>query len=295
MEINKLYQIKIENIWGMYDFTWDLHPQVNILIGKNGSGKTTFIHLLYALLDFRVDLLKKYTYRKISIQCNLGELTYQANNRRIALNGHFFDKKEMQETKIAFVSTFDTTLSHKKSTNKLKYLYHKKTALDDYLSKLLNDFISYQLDIYKPQNLPYSENSLPEQDKKIGENKLYLFFTILNEIFDSKYRITNDEHNISVFHLQNAEKIEHQDLSSGEKQLLIILLQALLTKNQPFILLLDEPELSLHLSIQEKLIAYIKQLNEQIQLIIVTHSPSMIRKGYMDAYIEIETLKTYAK
>jgi wyosine [tRNA(Phe)-imidazoG37] synthetase (radical SAM superfamily) len=71
-------------------------------------------------------------------------------------------------------------------------------------------------------------------------------------------------------------------LSSGEKQVFLILLTVLLQDGKPYILLLDEPEISLHIEWQRVLIKMIRDLNENCQIIIVTHSPSIYFKGWSD-------------
>ena len=51
MKANKIQKIEIRNIWGKYNFRWEnLNPDVNILTGINGSGKTTFFNIIDALL-----------------------------------------------------------------------------------------------------------------------------------------------------------------------------------------------------------------------------------------------------
>jgi ABC-type molybdenum transport system ATPase subunit/photorepair protein PhrA len=76
------------------------------------------------------------------------------------------------------------------------------------------------------------------------------------------------------------DKLELTALSSGEKQLILILLRVVNTSDKPTILSLDEPEISLHLTWQESLIKTIKGINEQCQLIIVTHSPALVMNGW---------------
>lgn len=292
--INQIQHISIEKIWGLYDFSWELIPSVNVLIGENGSGKSTVINLLYALLSFDIKLLEKYDYKKISIHTNIGELWYQKGSK-------YFDiYKNNFETNIAFISTFDKLIIKKPAKDKtVKYSYYKATSLDNELAELIDDFIRYQLDIYMPghTNLHHSTEKLTYKVKEVMDKNLNIFFEILNKaIFKNKYEaIIDNNYSISLIHCQTKQEIKLSKLSSGEKQILIILLQALVTKNQPCIFLLDEPEVSLHLSIQEQLIDTIRKLNENAQLIIVTHSPSIVRKGYMDSYFEIENLKTYEK
>jgi predicted ATPase len=65
-------------------------------------------------------------------------------------------------------------------------------------------------------------------------------------------------------------------LSSGEKQLLILLTQALLWEDRPVVYVVDEPELSLHVKWQERLLKSLVELGGQIQIIVATHSPDII-------------------
>ncbi|VVE15639.1 hypothetical protein PCA20602_02869 [Pandoraea capi] len=67
-------------------------------------------------------------------------------------------------------------------------------------------------------------------------------------------------------------------LSSGEKQLLILFIEALLQRQQPYIFLADEPELSLHISWQRQVISAIIKLNPNAQVIVATHSPEIAGK-----------------
>ncbi len=58
------------------------------------------------------------------------------------------------------------------------------------------------------------------------------------------------------------------------------------------ILVMDEPESSLHLEWQERLIEIMLKLNEHIQLIIATHSPGIMMKVWLDKVTEIENITT---
>ena len=63
-----------------------------------------------------------------------------------------------------------------------------------------------------------------------------------------------------TYHLDN--------LSSGEKQLLILFIEAILQRQQRMVYLADEPELSLHISWQREILSTIQQLNPNSQIII---------------------------
>lgn len=73
----------------------------------------------------------------------------------------------------------------------------------------------------------------------------------------------------------NKKPIPIPELSSGEKQLLILLIETLLQENKFYIFIADEPELSLHIEWQSKVISSLKKLNPSSQVIVATHSPEI--------------------
>ncbi|WP_371864363.1 AAA family ATPase [Acinetobacter seifertii] len=75
---------------------------------------------------------------------------------------------------------------------------------------------------------------------------------------------------------QSGKNLSLKQLSSGEKQLLIILGEAFLQEGKRFIYFADEPELSLHVFWQEHLVQHLKQLNPNAQIIFATHSPDIV-------------------
>lgn len=57
-KINHL-SLKIEGLWREGNvFEWTLNPDVNILSGQNGSGKSTVLRILYAVLTNKSGYLK---------------------------------------------------------------------------------------------------------------------------------------------------------------------------------------------------------------------------------------------
>jgi predicted ATP-dependent endonuclease of OLD family len=81
-------------------------------------------------------------------------------------------------------------------------------------------------------------------------------------------------------------------LSSGEKQMLVIMLTALVQENSHCVMLMDEPEISLHIEWQQQLIGLIRTLNPNAQIILCTHSPAIIMNGWADAVTEMEDITT---
>lgn len=98
-----------------------------------------------------------------------------------------------------------------------------------------------------------------------------------------------------VFEYKNGnKKLSYDDLSSGEKQLVYIIIKSILTveigQDKTNVLLLDEPEISLHLSWQEKLLNTLSSINPNGQIILATHSPAIVMNGYMRSYIDFDNI-----
>lgn len=91
-----------------------------------------------------------------------------------------------------------------------------------------------------------------------------------------------------VFVKSDGMIIKPHQLSSGEKQILLILLSTLLHRNNPYILLMDEPEISLHPDWQEKLITIIRKINQNAQIIMATHSPALVLEDWFGQIIDID-------
>jgi len=74
-------------------------------------------------------------------------------------------------------------------------------------------------------------------------------------------------------------------LSSGEKQILLLLLRVFLLEERPSVILIDEPENSLDIEWQYMLIDALVKLNPNAQYFITTHSPSIFGNGWGDRVI----------
>ena len=94
---------------------------------------------------------------------------------------------------------------------------------------------------------------------------------------------------------QDGELLFPYKLSSGEKQMLVILLTVLVQDNAHCVLFMDEPEASLHIEWQQKLISMIRELNPNVQIILTTHSPAVIMEGWLDAVTEVSDIATSYK
>lgn len=114
------------------------------------------------------------------------------------------------------------------------------------------------------------------------------FLNTLNEMLQGK-RAEVGESNEIGFRTKNDQSLTPMMLSSGEKQLYILLGEVLLQRSQPYVFVADEPELSLHVKWQERLISSMRQLNSSSQILAATHSPDIVGALHHSA-IDMESL-----
>ena len=127
------------------------------------------------------------------------------------------------------------------------------------------------------------------EESFLKRTKIYRFKRAFNDFFDDlKFdRINNDFFNdINILFKKYGKTINIDNLSSGEKQ--IVFRGAYLLKNSQAItggiVLIDEPELSMHPKWQEKILKYYRDLfvedNEQtVQIILATHSEYILKSA----------------
>lgn len=126
--------------------------------------------------------------------------------------------------------------------------------------------------------------------KKGNINAVDTFKKQLNLFLNESGKSAVLDHNDWMFITDEGVQLNLSQLSSGERQLAYILATAANTIGGPTLLLMDEPEVSLHLNWQEKILDAILEINPQMQIIAVTHSPGIIMHGHMDAYIEMKDI-----
>ena len=124
-----------------------------------------------------------------------------------------------------------------------------------------------------------------EEDRENIFAPLHLYENTVNSFLEDK-TIKVDESGDLKIELSSKSELNWRSLSSGEKQILILLTQALLKLNEPVVYIADEPELSLHVTWQEKLLESLSTLGGQKQIIVATHSPDIVGK-YRDNVISL--------
>ena len=114
-----------------------------------------------------------------------------------------------------------------------------------------------------------------EEDKERIFAALRLYEKTVNAFLEDKSAEVDGNGQLKI-RLSSSLELDWHLLSSGEKQILILLTQALLKFNDPVVYIADEPELSLHITWQEKLLKSLVTLGRQMQVIVATHSPDIV-------------------
>lgn len=118
------------------------------------------------------------------------------------------------------------------------------------------------------------------QKNKLVRKPLTQYLDIVNRFFKegSKEVIIDSDGEIRIKLLDVNSEIDVVNLSSGEKQLFILFAHLLfeLSGVENGILLVDEPELSLHLSWQRKFLSSVQEASKDTEIIVATHSPELV-------------------
>lgn len=265
-------QIEIESLWsGRKHVVWNLDRQVNILSGVNGVGKSTILNKVVKGLstggDFRNHMLKGVHLKVVP-----------ADAKRIR-----FD----------VIRSFDRPLINAEVVTNMNVTL--ATELDWQLFNLQRKYLDYQVNIGN-RIIACLQTGAPdaaERANKISEPKKK-FQDIMDDLFsETGKKIIRTENEIKF--TQIGETLLPYQLSSGEKQMLAILLTVLIEDNQPYVLFMDEPEVSLHIEWQKRLIDLILELNPNVQIILTTHSPAVIMNGWIDKVTEVSDITDQKK
>ena len=260
-------QIEIESLWsGTKHIVWNLDRKVNILSGVNGVGKSTILNKVVKGLtaggEFPSHLLKGVHLK-----------VYPEDARWIRSD---------------IIRSFDRPLLNADLVSKIDISL--ATELDWQLYKLQRKYLDYQVNIGNRMiaELQSGDPNAAQKAQDLARPKT-TFQDIIDSLFaDTGKKIVRTENEIRFS--QIGETLVPYLLSSGEKQILAILLTVLVEDCLPFVLFMDEPEVSLHVEWQKQLIDLILRLNPQVQIILTTHSPAMIMNGWADKVTEVSDI-----
>jgi predicted ATP-binding protein involved in virulence len=267
-------RIEIDSLWsGKKHIVWELNRHVNILSGMNGVGKSTILnkvvkgliaggefpsHMLKGVhLDVEPDDAKWIRFDIIR--------SLDSNLQQALAEGEGFLRQALS----ALAGVGGGSL------------------LDIQLYNLQRKYLDYQVNIGNRiiQKLQSGDTDAAQQ---LSQKKTR-FQDIVDDLFrDTGKKMIRTENELRF--TQIGEVLLPYQLSSGEKQILIILLTVLVEDNQPYVLFMDEPEVSLHLEWQKRLVDLCLELNPNVQIILTTHSPAIVMNGWVDSVTEVSDI-----
>jgi len=261
-------RIEIESLWsGKKHVVWELNRQVNILSGINGVGKSTILNKVVKSVNTNGDIINHL------------------------LKGVHIDVVPADATHIRFdiIRSLDSPLLDNETMNMVDTRI--RSALDFQLFHLQRKYLDYQVNIGN-RIIQQLQAGHADAAQQLSMQKTR-FQDVIDDLFsETGKKIVRTENEIRFS--QIGETLVPYQLSSGEKQMLAILLTVLVEDNQPTVLFMDEPEVSLHIEWQKRLIDLCLELNPHVQIILTTHSPAVIMNGWVDAVTEVSDITVNA-
>ncbi len=271
-------RIEIDALWsGKKHIVWELSPQVNILSGINGVGKSTILNKVvkgliaggefpsHMLKGVRIDVvpedarwIRYDVIRSLDSPMLLSpDGSGNPNNADILKGTPFASKMEG-------ASMLDVLLYH-----------------------LQRRYLDYQVNIGN-RIIEQLQQGNADAAQQLSQKKRR-FQDIVDDLFsETGKKIVRTENEIRF--TQIGEMLMPYQLSSGEKQMLAILLTVLVEDDLPYVLFMDEPEVSLHIEWQKRLIDLCLELNPNVQIILTTHSPAVVMNGWVDQVTEVSDI-----
>lgn len=283
----KIKKIEIKNNKILKDISIDFEKNGKIIdtivvAGSNGSGKTTFLESIWnyflEISEYRRDILEKVDItfnddfeklKELDIIRHLKYANYDEKN----------DIKTYKETvslfkvlpKLIYIPTEINFNEVKTETTNFYREYSFFNIVDFNMIKDIPSYIVSRIIYMLGQN----ENlTMLDARKKVTE-EINGIFNILE--LDVKLKgISKDGKNMPIFENSQGEEFDINELSSGEKQLFLRTLSIKMLEPEDSIILIDEPELSLHPKWQQQIIKVYQSIGKNNQIIVATHSPHIL-------------------
>lgn len=297
--------IDVSGLLGKSDIHWDLKPDINILGGANGSGKSTLLHALdipfhmdskeyngihchayfesfvlelYSGIKYHVKRLATTSQKELDLSINNGmEQKVVKTHQDISLSVETLSPNKnkgdfVKPSHCIYINTSD--IAYRTINNLLEFSQQVKrpgsTMLDLLIEHALNE-----------RNKLFSQmvyNAMNKEDNKELSRLQNLFgrFDKVVSEFMPTYQLLNPSSLQFSIADEDNNGILYHDLSTGEKQVLYILLKVTNTLGEPTLLFLDEPDLGMHIDWKKILLKRLLKINPNMQIIAATHSPSLI-------------------
>ena len=195
-------------------------------------------------------------------------------------------------------SSFPKRLLNEKGTLSINEFDKKFKSLKEKIEKLKRFGLSeseQEIPEYDEKNASVLLVYLKDSEEKISVfngllSRLELFTGILNERRFTFKSIKIDKNKGFIFLTKNDAELKLTDLSSGEQHEVVLLYELIFKTNPNTLVLIDEPEISLHVTWQKEFLSDLLKILElqKMQVIVATHSPQIINDRW-DLVFNLET------
>ena len=286
----KIKNLHIKEFKGLRDISINFEKNdkpldLVVLAGSNGSGKT---RILESILDYFQKIVNHTENKNVAgvffetDEQNCLNQGYDSNMLYLILN-YYNDENNVERgrkvveenlkvfPKIIYVPTETNFQKVEIASPMLVREYKFLNIVDSGLIKDVPSYIATRI-----TELANEQESIP-----MGEIRKAVFREI-NEIFeildlDIKISgISKNAKSIPIFTNSAGDKFDINELSSGEKQLFLRTLAIKMLNPENSIILIDEPELSLHPKWQQRIVDVYRKIGKNNQIIIATHSPHIL-------------------
>lgn len=301
----KIKQIKIEKLFGLEknDFDIECFPNENITIlyAFNGTGKTTLLRLIDAVYTNDAVALKGLLFSKIELIFDNGKTIAvvkeksDSENYDYYIDGKKAEEYEIEELKKEFsVNTIFANKDYNRgiSTPKRTVAKNGRTIWDspsEFKEEVIPSSSMFNGDVAVAVPIVRIEKELSKLLENPSQREIVQDFTnIINENFPMTFKHLEIRNN-NLMAVPDTEFpkdpiLPIDELSSGEKKLILMFYDILFKTKPHSIVLLDEPESSLHLDWQRNCLSTVMKICERedkdFQIIVATHSPAIVEEYY---------------
>lgn len=247
---------------------------LNIIVGPNNSGKTTI-----------TEAIKLYNSKSEEISFSEGKRNLKNNNKVEITYLNEFDE-EMKVHTVNKGGSEVNVIGIKKDINK-PYVLPSRRFVKYNMSS--NNGLLEERNNYLTSQVKFSGNRVDNLSQfeyrifKWSKNK-EKFNELLKEIIIEPFDWIIEQNDGGQYYLKiifEDKSISHSREGIGDGYWSIFtIIDALYDSKENDIIVIDEPELSLHPAFQKRVLRLIEKFSKNRQIIITTHSPYFIRGNY---------------
>ena len=297
----KIEKVHIKNVKGIKDLELSFKKDneildIIVLAGVNGSGKTTILEAIKDFFDNRNidfnDIEKSNIYLEIFfedferekiipfINIDSQNNIYQVFHMLGSYNSYIKENKGLYHQLAKFFEN-PPKIIYVPAENKFEEIQTYSTTLSKEYKfiNIINSNVIRDLPSYIATRRNYLATIEEDLTMKEVTNKVVNEINGIFDILELDVKLkgfSKDEKTLPIFENSASEEFDINDLSSGEKQLFLRTLSIKMLEPNNSIILIDEPELSLHPKWQQRIIEVYKKIGENNQIIVATHSPHIL-------------------